>query len=94
MFKVETVSDSAIKICGRFSAADVPFAENIFNQLTLTTVVDFKELDYISSGGLSVLLKTLKRLKEKGNELKLINMSKTVHELFHCVGFDTLFIIG
>jgi len=93
MFKVEAISGNRIKISGRFSAANVPEAEPEFNKLTTSAVVDFSELDYISSGGLSVLLKAQKRLKENGGELKLINMSKMVRELFHYVGFDTIFTI-
>jgi anti-anti-sigma factor len=93
MFKVETISGNEVKISGRFSAANVAEAEPIFNQLTTTTVVDFSELDYISSGGLSVLLKSQKILKENGGELKLVKMNKMVRELFHYVGFDTIFTI-
>ena len=93
MFKIEILSNNEIKMSGRFSAANVSEAEPIFNQLKSTTKVDFSELDYISSGGLSVLLKAQKTLKENGGELKLTNMNKMVRELFHYVGFDTLFTI-
>jgi anti-sigma B factor antagonist len=93
MFKVETISSNEIKISGRFSAANVPEAEPVFSRLTSTTTIDFSELDYISSGGLSVLLKAQKILKENGDELKLIKMNKMVRELFHYVGFDTIFTI-
>ena len=93
MFKIEIISNNELKISGRFSAADVPVAEPIFDRLTKTTTVDFSELDYISSGGFSVLLKAQKLLKEKGFELKLVNMNQMVRELFHYVGFDLLFTI-
>jgi anti-sigma B factor antagonist len=93
MFKVEVVSGNEIKISGRFGAANIPEAEPVFEKLTSTTIVDFSELDYISSGGLSVLLKAQKLLKGKGCELKLKKMNKMVRELFRYVGFDTLFTI-
>ncbi|MCK9210666.1 MAG: STAS domain-containing protein [Ignavibacteriaceae bacterium] len=93
MFKIETISNNEIKILGRFTAADVNAAEPVFNQFIATTIVDFSELDYISSAGLSVLLKTQKRLKESKAELKLVNMSKMVREIFHYVGFETIFSI-
>ena len=93
MFNVESVSKNKIKMSGRFSAADVPIAEPVFGKLTETTTVDFSELDYISSAGLSVLLKAQKKLKENGCELKLVNMNKMVRELFRYVGFDTIFTI-
>ncbi len=93
MFKIETVSNSEIKMSGRFTAADVNAADPVFNQLTVTTNVDFSELDYISSAGLSVLLRTQKRLKENNAELKLVNMNKMVREIFHYVGFEQIFVI-
>jgi anti-sigma B factor antagonist len=93
MFGIEKVSSDRIKITGRFSAANVQEAEEVFNQFSSTITVDLGELEYISSGGLSVLLRAQKKLKETGNELKLANMNKVVRELFHYVGFDTLFTI-
>lgn len=93
MFKVEKVAESEIKLSGRFSAANVAEAEAVFSTLSAVTIVDLSDLDYISSGGLSVLLKSQKKLKEMGFELILRNMNKMVRELFHYVGFDTLFVI-
>lgn len=93
MFKIEAITDNKIKISGRFSNSDVTAAEEIFNQITTSTVVDFSELDYISSAGLSVLLKVQKRLKGSNSELKLVKMSKMVREIFHYVGFEAIFSI-
>jgi anti-sigma B factor antagonist len=93
MFGIEKISEDRINLTGRFSAANVQEAEAVFNQLSTTTIVDLGELEYISSGGLSVLLRAQKNLKGTGNELKLANMNKVVRELFHYVGFDTLFTI-
>lgn len=93
MFKVEFLSEDLIKLWGRFSAADVQEAETELVKLTKTTTVDMSKLEYISSAGLSVLLKIQKMLKEKGFELILTNMNKLVKDLFHYVGFDNLFTI-
>jgi len=93
MFKIEKISENSIKISGRLTASDVKAADEVFDKLTESTTVDFSELDYISSAGLSVFLKTQKSLKSKNAELKLINMNKMVKEIFHYVGFDMIFNI-
>lgn len=93
MFQVEFLPNNQVKLWGRFTATDVPEAEKTLEQLTETTVVDMSKMDYISSAGLSVLLKVQKKLKESGKEIKLINMSSMIRELFRYVGFDKLFTI-
>ena len=40
-------------------------------------ILDFASLEYISSAGLGVLLKTQKRLAENGAGLKIINVKKS-----------------
>ncbi len=93
MFKIEKIDENNYKLIGRFTAADVNTAEIEFNNITSSTNVDFSELDYISSAGLSVLLKAQKRLSNSKQELTLKNMSKMVKDIFHYVGFDTIFRI-
>jgi anti-anti-sigma factor len=93
MFKVELVNNNSIKLIGRFTAADVAEAETVFNDINSSTTIDFSELNYISSAGLSVLLKVQKKLSASNQELTLINMSKMVRDIFHYVGFETIFKI-
>lgn len=49
-------------------------------------VLDFKELEYTSSAGLRVLLKTQKRMKKQG-KMKLINVCSDIIELLELTGF-------
>ena len=82
-----------IHLSGRFDASRVEKANEIFNDVETTCIVDFEGLDYISSAGLSVLLKVQKRLMENGHQLKLKNMNNFNREVFKLAGFDTIFTI-
>ena len=55
--------------------------------------VDFMELEYISSAGLGVLLKTQKRLAENGASLKIINVNNHINDVFRYSGFNAIFDI-
>lgn len=93
MFEITITSEKEIKLIGRFDALQKEKALLIFSTIQKTSVVDFQQLDYISSAGLSVLLATQKRLKNQGQQLILKNMSQHVRELFHYAGFDMIFDI-
>lgn len=52
-------------------------------------VVDFGSLDYISSAGLRVILKTTKDIKRAEGLFVLCAMQDYVREVFEIAGFDT-----
>lgn len=56
---------------------------------TRGVVIDFKQLDYISSAGLRVILKTAKALKRDNGKLLLCSMQDYVKEVFEIAGFDS-----
>ena len=93
MFSVELREGDVVVLSGRFDAAQVEKAQAVFDEVAKTCRVDFRDLEYISSGGLSVLLSTQKRLTEVGHELKLENMNKHIREVFQYAGFDMIFEI-
>ncbi|MBI1388621.1 MAG: anti-sigma factor antagonist [bacterium] len=53
-------------------------------------VVEFGELNYISSAGLGVLMGMLQEARECDGDLKLANMSSKVRNLFDMLGFSRL----
>jgi len=59
--------------------------ENKAESLTL----DVKNMEYISSAGLRLLI----RIKKGGVDLKVINSSKDVYDIFHITGFTDMFDI-
>lgn len=93
MFEIRLEPNGEIRLQGRFDATQVEKAFEIFNQISETTTIDFNDLDYISSAGLSVLLKTQKRLKSEGHELILKNLNRHIREIFKYAGFDLIFKI-
>ena len=52
--------------------------------------IDLKNLEYISSAGLRVLLIMKKALGEKG-QFNLLNMNEDVSEIIKTTGFDSVF---
>ena len=50
-------------------------------------VIDFEELNYISSSGLRVLLIAAKRLQQSGGRIALCALSPSIREVFEMSGF-------
>ena len=93
MFEVKTGKDGEILLSGRFDASQAEKAAEVFDRLGETRIVDFRDLTYISSGGISVLLRTEKRLRQMGHRLKLRNLDGHIRELFEYAGLDMVFEI-
>jgi anti-anti-sigma factor len=56
-------------------------------------VVDFRDVEYISSAGLRVLLMLAKRLRESGGELVLCSLDRAVRMTFELAGFLPIFAV-
>ena len=54
--------------------------------------LDFKDLDYISSAGLRVLLSVQKIMNKQG-EMKVVNVKETVMEILEITGFSEILTI-
>lgn len=87
------VEGEKVRLGGVFDASQVPKAEPVFETIETSAVIDFSDLQYISSAGLSVLLMTQKRLADDGQELKLVNLSSHISDVFRYAGFDLIFNI-
>ena len=55
--------------------------------------LDCRGLEYISSAGLGVLLKTQKRLTASAGKLRLTGVSRHLLDIFRYSGFDQIFEI-
>jgi len=93
MFTITQKEDGEIVLTGRFDASRVAEADGVLDQVKTTRRVNMKDLDYISSLGLGILLKTQKRLKASGNEIILTHMNKLIRDVFRIARFDTIFKI-
>ena len=56
-------------------------------------IVDFENLDYISSAGLGVFMSQIEEIRENKGDLKLCNMQHKVYSVFELLGFPMLFEI-
>jgi anti-sigma B factor antagonist len=93
MFSITVKGDGEVMLAGRLDASQVDVADAVFSRLKTTTKVNFQGLDYISSAGLGILLKTQKRLGETGQGLVLTKMNKLVRDVFRIARFDLVFRI-
>ncbi len=93
MFQIGLDDASRIVVEGRLDAAQAPRAQEFLDAVTEECVLDLGKLEYISSAGLGVLLRTHKRLMTDGQGLKLINVNSHINDIFMYSGFDKLFEI-
>jgi len=93
MFEITRDTEGSVHLKGRFDAAQVANAKQVFSFVDDSCVVDFAELSYISSAGLGLLFATQKRLVDNGSALKLTNLNPHIREVFRIAGFDNIFEI-
>lgn len=79
-----------ISLKGRLDTMTAPQLESEINNLdyaeTETVTLNLQELEYVSSSGLRVILMLHKNLKKNGGNLKIVNVSNTIMELFSMTG--------
>ena len=56
-------------------------------------VLDFTNLDYISSAGLRVLLGAAKQLRASGGKLGMFGLNQSVREVFEISGFSSILAV-
>jgi len=69
------------------------FKENLYKIVDTTKgdlVLDFKELSYIDSAGLGILVGTYKRLKETERKMSIQGSSENIKRLFSITKLNTL----
>jgi anti-sigma B factor antagonist len=93
MFEFKIAQDGQILLSGRLDASQAEKAKKEFDQITKSAIVNFKDLEYISSAGLGVLFAAQKRLKDSAQGLKLINMNQHIRDVFRYARFDLIFEI-
>lgn len=93
MFDIGMDASGRVAISGRLDAAQAPHAQEFLDRVADSCVIDLSHLEYISSAGLGVLLRTHKRLMGHGNGIRLVNVSTHINDIFTYSGFDRLFEI-
>jgi len=93
MLAIESGPDGVVLITGRLDAAEAPRAQSFFDGVQGMVTVDCSRLEYISSAGLGVLLKTQKRLLGSGGKLRLTGVNSHLNDILGYSGFDQIFEI-
>lgn len=93
MFDIKIQNGNEVFLIGRFDASQAEKVGNVLGSITDNCVIDFKELEYISSAGLGELIKTYSKLKVLGKSIELINLNKHVSEVFRYSGLDKVFLL-
>jgi anti-sigma B factor antagonist len=86
-------ADGAVVISGRLDASQCPAALAFLEKVNGIVSLDCRGLEYISSAGLGVLLKTQKRLAGGGGKLRLTGVNRHLEDIFRYSGFDQIFEI-
>jgi anti-sigma B factor antagonist len=93
MLAIDFGAAGVVVISGRLDAAQAPTAQAFFDKLQGAVTLDCSSLEYISSAGLGVLLKTQKRLLAVSGKLRLTGVSPHLLDIFRYSGFDQIFEI-
>lgn len=93
---IEKVNNSTVfKLEGRLDTVTAPKLEQAINNegdALVNLVLDFGEINYISSAGLRVLLGAQKKMNAQGN-MELINVSNDVMDILEMTGFADILVI-
>jgi len=93
MFEIGFNDGGEVVVSGRLDAAQAARAQEFLDAVSDRCVIDMSALEYISSAGLGVLLRTHKRLMTCESGLELIRVNKHIADIFRYSGFDKLFVI-
>ena len=91
----KTDAATILEVSGRLDTSTAPVLDKTINEDisdTTNLVLDLKELAYISSAGLRVLLSAQKRMQKNGS-MKLKNVCEEVMEVFEMTGFADILVI-
>ena len=88
---------NVVYLTGRLDAHAANDVEQKLNSLTAASqaclVLNLKELEYISSSGLRVMLAVLKRVTKRQGDVRLACLQPSVKDVFDIAGFTQLFKI-
>ncbi len=81
-----------LRLKGRLDAISTPLTEkkvfDYINAGNYKLLLDFAQVDYISSAGMRMLLSTTKKLKSLSGKLILCNVTHNVMDVLKMSGFD------
>ena len=90
MLTIDSKGGGLLVITGRLDAAQCGSAQDALDKVDGVVTLDCNGLEYISSAGLGVLLKTQKRLLAEAGKLRLTGVNRHLRDVFMYSGFDQI----
>lgn len=85
----EDNSGKRISIAGSLDSNTAPQLQNSIDaeidDTVNTTIIDFKDLDFLSSAGLRVIFKTKKIMDNSGGRFLLVNLQPQIKKVFEII---------
>ena len=91
----KSAEETLIEIVGRLDTNTAPALDKAINEDidgTKNLVLNFKELEYVSSAGLRVLLAAQKKMQKIGS-MKVTNVCEEILSVFEMTGFADILTI-
>ena len=99
MLNITTKNENGTVTCSLEVRLDTTTAPDLDDKLkalpeeTKELILDFKDLEYISSAGLRVLLATQKAMIAKEGTMKVCNVNEMINEIFEVTGFSEILTV-
>lgn len=90
-----TVEATVIEVAGRLDTITAPMLDKTINEDipgVKNLILDIKDVAYVSSAGLRVLLSAQKKMQKVGS-MKVRNVCAEVMEVFEMTGFADILVI-
>jgi anti-sigma B factor antagonist len=88
--------ETTIRLAGRLDTITAPDLDKTINEDikgTKNLVIDLKDIEYVSSAGLRVILAAQKKMNKVG-AMKVTNVCQEVMEVFELTGFTDILVIA
>ncbi|MEE1011560.1 MAG: STAS domain-containing protein [Acutalibacteraceae bacterium] len=88
--------ETTIRLAGRLDTITAPDLDKTINEDikgTKNLVIDLKDIEYVSSAGLRVILAAQKKMDKVG-AMKVTNVCQEVMEVFELTGFTDILVIA
>jgi anti-sigma B factor antagonist len=94
MFNIEYSPDlETIFLRGNFDTSKAEEVIEVFDKVEKSVNVDMSELQFICSSGIGVMVTVYKKLKEKGEDICLVNLNEHISKVFKLSLLDKVFTI-
>ena len=85
----EAINGKRVSIAGSLDSNTAPQLQQSINaeidDSVSTTIIDFKDLDFLSSAGLRVIFKTKKVMDNNGGKFLLVNLQPQIKKVFEII---------